>query len=77
MAAILGNCDGVSVSPQHDADKTTLDFALRVSRNVSVILAEEAHFDKVNNPAAGSYYIEHLTAAIASKTWRLFQAEID
>lgn len=77
MAGILGNCDGLSVTPQHEADKTTLDFALRVSRNIGVILGEEAHFDKVSNPAAGAYYIEYLTQAIAEQTWQRFQAEID
>jgi heterodimeric methylmalonyl-CoA mutase small subunit len=35
-------------------------------------LKEEAHFDKIADPAAGSYYIETLTASIAEQAWKLF-----
>ena len=34
----------------------------------------ESHFDKVIDPAAGSYYIENLTVAIAKQAWELFLA---
>jgi methylmalonyl-CoA mutase len=42
--------------------------------NVQRILREEAHLDAVTDPAAGSYYIEALTDALASAAWKLFQA---
>ena len=32
------------------------------------------HFDKVIDPAAGSYYIENLTVSIAKQAWELFVA---
>jgi methylmalonyl-CoA mutase len=35
-------------------------------------LKEEAYFDKVADPAAGSYYIETLTNLIAENSWKLF-----
>ena len=37
-----------------------------------MLLKEEAHFDKVVDPAAGSYYIENLTVSIAKQAWDLF-----
>ncbi len=37
-------------------------------------MKEESHFDKVIDPAAGSYYIENLTVAIAKQAWELFLA---
>ena len=41
--------------------------------NVQRILREEAHIDRVADPAGGSYYIEALTDSIAREAWKLFQ----
>ena len=35
-------------------------------------MKEESHFDKVADPASGSYYIETLTNNIAEQAWKLF-----
>jgi len=37
------------------------------------LLKEESYFDKVVDPAAGSYYIENLTDLIAKNSWELFK----
>jgi len=37
-----------------------------------LLLKEESHFSKIADPAAGSYYIEELTASIADQAWKLF-----
>ena len=37
-----------------------------------MLLKEESHFDKVADPAAGSYYIETLTNNVAEQAWKLF-----
>jgi len=70
MSAIIGGCNSLTVRP-HDSGKLT--FSNRIARNVQNILKEEAFFDKVINPADGSYYIEHLTEEIAKKSWSNFQ----
>lgn len=70
MSAIIGGCNSLTVRP-HNNEK--LDFSNRIARNVQHILKEEAFFDKVNNPADGAYYIEHLTDEIANKAWHSFQ----
>ena len=72
MSAIIGGCDSLAVKP-HDISNNKLDFSNRIARNIQHLLKEEAFFDKVTNPADGSYYIEQLTDEIASKSWKLFQ----
>lgn len=72
MSAIIGGCDSLTVKP-HDISNNKFDFSNRIARNIQHLLKEEAFFDKVNNPADGSYYIEQLTDEIATKSWKLFQ----
>ncbi|MDR9419752.1 methylmalonyl-CoA mutase subunit beta [Gracilimonas sp.] len=74
MSAILGGTDALTVFPfdQHFSEPS--EFSNRISRNVQLILQEEAYFDKVADPGAGSYYIETLTDKIAKKSWALFQS---
>ncbi len=76
MSAALGGVDSLAVTPFDKAYKDSDDFSERLARNQQLLLKEESHFDKVVDPAAGSYYIEHLTAAIAEQAWKLF-LEID
>ena len=47
-------------------------FSERIARNQQLLLKEESHFDKVSDPATGSYYIETLTAKIAEQAWKVF-----
>ncbi|HBG58517.1 MAG TPA: methylmalonyl-CoA mutase small subunit, partial [Porphyromonadaceae bacterium] len=44
----------------------------RIAVNQQLLLKEEAHFDKITDPSAGSYYIETLTDSLAQQAWRLF-----
>ncbi|MEX0844225.1 MAG: methylmalonyl-CoA mutase family protein [Balneolaceae bacterium] len=73
MSASLGGCDAISVFrfDHHFAEPS--GFASRISRNIQIILQEEAYLDKVADPGAGSYYIEKLTDMIAAESWKLFQ----
>ena len=48
------------------------DFSERIARNIQIILKEESYFDKVVDPAAGSYYIESLTDSLVENAWQLF-----
>ena len=72
MSAILGGVDSFSVTPFDATFEEATDFADRISRNQQLILKEESHFDKVADPAAGSYYIENLTESIATAAWNVF-----
>lgn len=73
MSAALAGCDAITVSPFDETFRETDDFSQRIARNSQVLMREEAHLDKVEDPAAGSYYIEILTDDIARKAWQLFQ----
>ncbi len=76
MSASLGGSDVVSVLPFDQWYREENEFSSRIARNIQVILKEEAYFDKVADPAAGSYYIEKLTESIIAQAWHHFlQAE--
>jgi methylmalonyl-CoA mutase len=68
MAAIAGGCDALTVYPEQESDANMN----RIARNVSSILREESHFDKVADVTAGSYYIDALTGEIIKQVkWKL------
>jgi methylmalonyl-CoA mutase len=72
MSAILGGTDSLTVEPFDKTFRQPDEFSERIARNQQLILKEEAYFDKVADPAAGSYYIENLTRLIADSAWKLF-----
>ena len=72
MSAALAGVDSMTVVPFDKAYETPNDFSERLARNQQLLLKEESHFDKVIDPAAGSYYIENLTVSIAKQAWNLF-----
>ena len=74
MSAVLGGTDSLTVLPFNAIYESTTDFSERIARNQQILLKEEAHFDKIADPAAGSYYIENLTDSIATEAWKLFLA---
>ena len=72
MSAALAGVNSITVSPFDKAYQTPDDFSERIARNQQLLLKEECHFDKVVDPAAGSYFIENLTVSIAQQAWNLF-----
>jgi len=72
MSAILGGTDSLTVEPFDITFRQPDEFSERIARNQQLILKEEAYFDKVADPSAGSYYIENLTKLIADSAWKLF-----
>ncbi|OFY68409.1 MAG: methylmalonyl-CoA mutase small subunit [Bacteroidetes bacterium RBG_13_43_22] len=72
MSAILGGTDSLTVEPFDIIFREPDEFSERIARNQQLILREESYFNKVADPAAGSYYIENLTSLIADSTWKLF-----
>ena len=61
MSAALGGVDSMTVTPFDKTYETPDEFSERLARNQQLLLKEESHFDKVIDPAAGSYYIENLS----------------
>lgn len=72
MSAILGGTDSLTVEPFTRAFRQPDEFSERIARNQQLILREEAYFDKVADPGAGSYYIEKLTELMSENAWNLF-----
>lgn len=60
LAAIAGGCDALTVHPEKEDDQ----MLSRIARNVSTILREESHLNKVADATAGSYYVDSLTQQI-------------
>ncbi|WP_445738698.1 methylmalonyl-CoA mutase subunit beta [Mariniflexile sp.] len=73
MSAILGGANTVCNSPYDAIYHKTNAFSTRMSRNQLLILKHESYFNKVNNPADGTYYIESLTNQLAEKALILFK----
>ena len=73
MSAAIAGVDSLEVLPFDYSFRAPGEFSNRIARNVQSILKEEAHFDKVVDPAAGSYYIEELTQSLADAAWKLFK----
>jgi methylmalonyl-CoA mutase len=71
MSAILGGTDSLTVEPFDTVFRHPDEFSERIARNQQLILKEEAYFDKVADPSAGSYYIENLTNLISENAWKL------
>lgn len=72
MSATLGGVNSLTVLPYDVTFKKADEFSERIARNQQLLLKEESHFDKVADPAAGSYYIETLTNELAAQAWKIF-----
>lgn len=73
MSAILGGADAVANLPYDALYHKDNEFGDRIARNQLLVLKHESYFDKVDNPADGSYYIESLTMQLAEKSLTLFK----
>ena len=74
MSAALAGVESIVVAPFDETFETPNEFAERIARNQQLLLKEECHFDKIVDVAGGSYFVEHLTDALAGQAWKLFLA---
>ena len=72
MSAALGGVHSMVVTPFDVTYEKPTDFSDRIARNQQLLIKEESHFDRIVDPGAGSYYIEHLTDALATEAWKIF-----
>lgn len=72
MSAIIAGVDSLNILPFDFAYQDATSFSERIARNQQLVIKEESYFDKIADPAAGSYYIELLTDSIAEQAWKLF-----
>jgi methylmalonyl-CoA mutase len=71
MSAAIGGTDSMTVGAFDEVYRRPDDFSRHLALNTQLILGEEAHFDKVADPAAGSWYVEWLTEQIAREALTL------
>ena len=72
MSAVLGGTDSLTVKPFDINHREPNGISDRIARNTQIVLKEEAYFDKIVDPASGSYYIESITDSIAAEAWKVF-----
>lgn len=73
MSAVLGGADRLNIIAPDAFSGGADPVARRMARNIQHILQMESYFNRVIDPAAGSYYIEMLTDKIARAAWEGFQ----
>ncbi|TGN08893.1 methylmalonyl-CoA mutase family protein [Leptospira bandrabouensis] len=73
MSAVMGGADFVTVLPFDSEYSAQQELGKRIARNSQLLLRYESFLDKVEDPAAGSYYLEVLTKKLAETAWAQFQ----
>jgi methylmalonyl-CoA mutase len=73
FAAIAGGCGSLHLRPFDERYGLPGELSRRLARNTQLVLRDESHFDRVADPAGGSWYVETLTEELARKAWELFQ----
>ncbi|MFC3415545.1 methylmalonyl-CoA mutase family protein [Algoriphagus hitonicola] len=64
ISAVLGGCNALWICP---AEKIPGALERRIARNISTLLREESYFDKVIDPAAGSYYLDKIQSGFETE----------
>lgn len=78
FGAGVGGADSVTVLPFDSALPTgelgvSQSFSERMARNIQLLLLEESRLGHVQDPAAGSWYVDSLTDELAAKAWEFMQ----
>ncbi|MGV9409337.1 methylmalonyl-CoA mutase family protein [Nocardia sp. NPDC003693] len=78
FGAGVGGADIVTVRPFDSALPAgelgvSPAFSERMARNTQLLLLEESHLGHVQDPGAGSWFVESLTAELAAKAWDFMQ----
>jgi methylmalonyl-CoA mutase len=66
LAAVLGGTQSLHTNSFDEALALPTPFSARIARNTQLVIAEETGIPHVIDPLGGSYYVEHLTASLAS-----------
>jgi methylmalonyl-CoA mutase len=73
LAAVLGGTQSLHTNSFDEALALPSDFAARIARNTQLVIAEESGVPHVVDPLGGSYYLEALTASLATHAWELIE----
>jgi methylmalonyl-CoA mutase len=67
MAATQGQTQSLHTNALDEALALPSDFSARIARNTQLFLQQESGTTRIIDPWGGSYYVEHLTAALAGR----------
>ncbi len=73
LAGALGGTQSLHTNSFDEAMALPSEFSSRIARNTQLVLQEETGLTKVVDPLAGSYYVEALTASVASHARKLIE----
>ncbi|MFM7199889.1 MAG: methylmalonyl-CoA mutase [Myxococcota bacterium] len=73
LAAGLGHTQSLHTNSLDEALALPTDFSARIARNTQLQLQQEAGICRPVDPLGGSYYVEKLTASLASSAWTLIE----
>ncbi|MBK8936755.1 MAG: methylmalonyl-CoA mutase [Polyangiaceae bacterium] len=76
MAAIAGGTQSLHTNSLDEALALPTDYSARIARNTQLLLMHEAGVTRPVDPWGGSYYVEHLTQALAERA-RVHMREIE
>jgi methylmalonyl-CoA mutase len=69
MAATQGHTQSLHTNALDEALALPTDFSARIARNTQLFLQQESGTTRIVDPWGGSFYVERLTADLASKAW--------
>jgi methylmalonyl-CoA mutase len=73
MAATQGHTQSLHTNALDEALALPTDFSARIARNTQILLQQESGTTRIIDPWGGSYYVERLTAELATKAWAHIQ----
>ena len=69
MSAVIGGVNRLTLQTSNMES----EFEKRICRNIQHLLYMESYMEKVQDPASGAYFIEHLTQKIANEVWEKWE----
>ena len=72
LAAVIGNCQYLTVDPFDELLNEKSSLGKRLARNIPHILKEESMLMSTVDPGGGSYYLEALTDELCQHAWDMF-----
>jgi methylmalonyl-CoA mutase len=73
MAATQGHTQSLHTNALDEALALPTDFSARIARNTQIVLQQESGTTRIIDPWGGSYYVEKLTAELATAAWAHIQ----
>jgi methylmalonyl-CoA mutase len=74
FAGLVGGADAVGAFAFDSTLQASSELGRRVARNTPTILDEESHLARVQDPAAGSWFLDRFTRDLCRAGWSFFQA---